>query len=152
MLIDEWHYSSGEHHGETIADVELSRRFREWLTTKHAPQNVHVPYPEFVFLDPSAASMRAQLHTDQITSWSADNTVLDGIADVANLLSQGKLIVTDKCVTFLAEVTEYEWDEKASDECRDEVVKRDDHAMDAAHYAIRSTIGQWQHEVYALAA
>lgn len=31
-------------------------------------------------------------------------------------------------------------------------MKRDDHAMDAARYAIRSTIGQWQHEVYVLAA
>lgn len=152
VLIDEWHYTAAEHHGETIPDVELSRRFREWLNSKHGPDGAYIPHPEYVFLDPSAASMRAQLHNDQITSWAADNAVLDGIADVANLLSQGKLIVTDKCVTFLAEVTEYEWDEKASDEGRDEVVKRDDHAMDAARYAIRSTIAQWQHEVYALAA
>lgn len=152
VLIDEWHYSSSEHHGETIPDIELSRKFREWLKAKHGPEGIYVPAPEFVFLDPSAASMRAQLHTDRITPWAADNTVLDGIADIANLLAQGKLIVTDKCVTFLAEVTEYEWDEKASDEGRDEVVKRDDHAMDAARYAIRSSIGQWQHVVYALAA
>ena len=145
-------YTSAEHHGETIPDVELSRRFREWLKSKHGPEGAYVPYPEFIFLDPSAASMRAQLHADQITSWAADNAVLDGIADVANLLAQGKLIVSDRCELFLAEVTEYEWDEKASDEGRDEVVKRDDHAMDAARYAIRSTIAQWQHEVYALAA
>lgn len=152
VLVDEWHYTSAEHHGETIPDVELSRRFREWLKSKHGPEGAYVPYPEFIFLDPSAASMRAQLHADQITSWAADNAVLDGIADVANLLAQGKLIVSDRCELFLAEVTEYEWDEKASDEGRDEVVKRDDHAMDAARYAIRSTIAQWQHEVYALAA
>lgn len=151
VLIDEWHYTAAEHHGETIPDIELSRRFREWLNGKHGPEGTYVPYPEFVFLDPSAASMRAQLHTDHITSWAADNAVLDGIADVANLLAQGKLIVSDRCELFLAEVTEYEWDEKASDEGRDEVVKRDDHAMDAARYAIRSTIAQWQHEVYGLA-
>lgn len=152
VLVDEWHYTAAEHHGETIPDIELSRRFREWLKAKHGPDGAYIPYPEFVFLDPSAASMRAQLHADQITSWAADNAVLDGIADVANLLAQGKLIVSDRCELFLAEVTEYEWDEKASDEGRDEVVKRDDHAMDAARYAIRSTIGQWQHEIYALAA
>lgn len=152
VLVDEWHYTAAEHHGETIPDIELSRRFREWLKAKHGPEGAYVPYPEFVFLDPSAASMRAQLHADQITSWAADNAVLDGIADVANLLAQGKLIVSDRCELFLAEVTEYEWDEKASDEGRDEVVKRDDHAMDAARYAIRSTVSQWHHEIYGLAA
>lgn len=152
VFIDEWHYSAAEHHGETIPDVELSRLFREWLKGKHGPEGHYVPPPEFVFLDPSAASMRAQLHSDNLTPWAADNSVLDGIANIANLLSRDKLIVSNKCKTFLAEVTEYEWDEKASDEGRDEVVKRDDHAMDAARYAIRSTIGQWQHEVYELAA
>lgn len=152
VLIDEWHYSSAEHHGETLPDVELSRRFRDWLKAGHAPEGVYVPHPEYVFLDPSAASMRAQLHSDQLTTWAADNTVLDGIADIGNLLAQDKLLVTDRCSTFLTEVTEYEWDQKASADGRDEVVKRDDHALDAARYAVRSTIGQWQHEVYALAA
>lgn len=152
VAIDEWHYSSAEHHGETLPDVELSRRFRDWLASKHGPEGAYVPSPEFVFLDPSAASMRAQLHSDGLTPWAADNTVLDGIADIANLLAQGKLIVTDRCETFLAEITEYEWDEKASDEGRDEVVKRDDHSLDAARYAIRSTVGYWQPVIYTLAA
>lgn len=152
VFIDEWHYSSAEHHGETLPDIELSRRFRDWLKAKHGPAGSYVPHPEYVFLDPSAASMRAQLHTDQLTTWAADNTVLGGIADLGNLLQQGKLLVTDRCKIFLADVTEYEWDQKASTEGRDEVIKRDDHAMDAARYAIRSTIGQWQHDVYELAA
>ncbi|GAA1786997.1 hypothetical protein [Leucobacter iarius] len=37
-----------------------------------------------------------------------ESPALVGIADVANLLAQGKLIVSDRCETFLAEVTEYE--------------------------------------------
>lgn len=152
VLIDEWHYSSAEHHGETIPDIELSKRFREWLNTNHSSANTYVPAPEFVFLDPSAASMRSQLHTDGLTPWPADNSVLDGIQDVGSLLAQGKLLVTDRCKGFLAEVTEYEWDAKAAEEGRDEVVKRDDHFCDAVRYAIRSTKSQWQHEVYGLAA
>lgn len=152
VVIDEWYYSAAEHHGETLPDVELSRRFREWLKAKHGPEGAYVPAPEFVFLDPAAASMRAQLHSDQITSWAADNAILDGIADVANLLAQGKLIVTDRCKLLLSEITEYEWDAKAAEEGKDEVVARDDHALDGLRYAIRSTIGQWQHEIYALAA
>ncbi len=152
VFIDEWHYSSAEHHGETIPDVELSRKFREWLRKDHGTDQVYVPAPEFIFLDPSAASMRSQLHNDNITSWAADNTVFDGIQTLGSLLAQDKLVVTDRCELFLAEVTEYEWDSKAAEEGKDEVVKRDDHAMDAGRYAIQSTIGQWHYEVYALAA
>lgn len=152
VLIDEWHYSSKEHHGETLPDVELSRRFREWLTKDHGTDTVYVPAPEFVFLDPSAASMRSQLHHDGTTSWAADNAVLDGIQTVASLLAQGKLIVTDRCTLFLEEVTEYEWDEKAAEKGEDAVVKVDDHSLDGARYAVQSTIGQWHYEVYGLAA
>lgn len=152
VLIDEWHYSAAEHHGETLPDIELSRRFREWLHTNHGTDNVYVPAPEFVFLDPSAASMRSQLHNDKITSWAADNAVLDGIQTLGSLLAQGKLIVTDRCKMFLAEVTEYEWDEKASEDGEDKPVKRDDHAMDAARYAVQSTVGQWHYDIYGLAA
>lgn len=36
--------------------------------------------------------MRSQLHADQLTTWSADNAGLDGIADIGNLLAQGKLL------------------------------------------------------------
>jgi PBSX family phage terminase large subunit len=152
VAIDEWHYSAAEHHGETLPDVELSKRFRDWLGSNHGPDGVYVPAPEYVFLDPSAASMRSQLHSDGLTPWAADNAVLDGIADISNLLAQGKLIVTDRCKVLLAEVTEYEWDAKAAEEGKDEVVKRDDHALDGLRYAVRSTIGQWQHVVYTLAA
>lgn len=152
VLIDEWHYSSKEHHGETLPDVELSRRFREWLAKDHGTDTVYVPAPEFVFLDPSAASMRSQLHHDGTTSWAADNAVLDGIQTVASLLAQGKLLVTDRCTLFLEEVTEYEWDEKAAEKGEDAVVKVDDHSLDGARYAVQSTIGQWHYEVYGLAA
>ncbi|KKI18771.1 hypothetical protein XM48_10610 [Leucobacter sp. Ag1] len=152
VLIDEWHYSSAEHHGETLPDVELSKRFREWLASKHGPEKRYVPAPEYVFLDPSAASMRAQLHDDGITPWQASNDVLKGISDVSNLLAQDRLIVSDRCEVFLSEVTEYEWDAKASEEGDDAVVKKDDHALDAARYAIRSTVSQWKPLVYGLAA
>ncbi len=152
VLIDEWSYSSKDHHGETLPDVELSRRFREWLATSHGTEQVYVPAPEFIFLDPSAASMRSQLHHDGVTSCAADNAVLDGIQTIASLLAQDKLIVTDRCKVFLTEVTEYEWDAKAAEAGEDAVVKVNDHAMDGGRYSVQSTIAQWHYEVYGLAA
>jgi PBSX family phage terminase large subunit len=152
VFIDEWHYSAKDHHGGTLPDVELSRRFREWLATSHGTEQVYVPAPEYVFLDPSAASMRSQLHHDGITSWAADNAVLDGIQLIASLLAQDKLIVTDRCKVFLSEVTEYEWDEKAAEKGEDAVVKVDDHGCDAGRYSVASTVGQWHYDVYGLAA
>lgn len=152
VLIDEWHYSAAEHHGETIPDIELSRQLREWLRKDHGTDQVYVPQPEYVFLDPSAASLRSQLHHDNLTSHAAKNDVLKGIQTLGSLLAQGKLLVTDRCVLFLEEVTEYEWDSKAADEGEDAVVKRDDHAMDGARYAVQSTIGQWHFDIYGLAA
>ncbi|QIK63848.1 PBSX family phage terminase large subunit [Leucobacter viscericola] len=152
VLIDEWGYTAAEHHGETLPDVELARRFREWLHTDHGNSQVSVPTHEFIFLDPSAASMRAQLFSDGTTTWAADNTVLDGIKNVASLLAQDKLIVTDKCTGFLGEVTEYEWDSKASEDGEDKPVKKDDHYCDAVRYAIQSCVGSWQYEIYGLAA
>lgn len=152
VFIDEWSYASKDHHGETLPDIELSRRFREWLKTSHGTDQVYVPAPEFIFLDPSAASMRSQLHHDGITSWAADNAVLDGIQLIASLLAQDKLIVTDRCKVFLSEVTEYEWDSKAAEKGEDAVVKVDDHGCDAGRYSVASTVAQWHYDIYGLAA
>lgn len=107
-----------------------------------------MPTPAVVFLGLVAASMRAQIHADGITPRAAHNTILD----VANFLAQGILIVIDKCELLLSENTEPEGDSKPSGEGENKIVTRDDHALDGLRYAIRSTIVQWQCEVYALAA
>ena len=151
-----WGYNAADHHGVTLPDVELSRQLREWVEDdgdlpKHHPGAFVTP--EFWFLDPSAASMRAQLRADEQPTWKADNRVLLGIADVANLLAKGRLIfVRETTAGIQAEITEYSWDPKAQAIGEDAVVKLNDHFMDALRYAVRSTRGVWEPIIYALAA
>lgn len=137
VLFDEWGYNSRENLGVRLPDMELSKRLIAWDRTQ--------PPSQYWFLDPSAASLAAQLRADGQPTWPADNAVIEGIQDVSNLLANDRLVVSTRCKGFLSEVTEYEWDSKASEAGLDQVVKLDDHYMDAGRYGIRSTAGQWGH-------
>ena len=145
-LIDEWrHDSSIEGEGGRLAPSEQSRLIRAWLRAPHLPDrnpgySARIP---FVFVDPAAADFRTQLKRDGLPTYAAENAVLPGIGTLASLITDGLLIVTDRCMGFVDEVTEYVWDAKASAEGNDEPVKEKDHSLDAARYAIHSTRAVW---------
>jgi len=141
VFMDEWGYNSRET-GIRLTDAELSRRFRRWLPQEHTPYPT-VLTPRFIMRDPSAASFAAQLQSDGITTWAANNTVNAGIATIATLLDQNRLIVTDRCAGWQSEVTEYRWDDKATEQGHDMVIKEDDHYLDAGRYITYSTKNVW---------
>lgn len=145
VFMDEWGYNSRET-GIRLTDLELSRRFRLWLPKEHTPYPTLLA-PRFIMRDPSAASFAMQLQADGITNWAANNDVLPGIATIANLLDNDQLIVTDRCVGWQSEVTEYRWNQKASDKGEDEVEKTDDHFLDGGRYVIFSTKNIWSQEL-----
>lgn len=148
-LIDEWSYDSRAADGVTKPDVELSAMFRDWLDTPHLPDG-HPSAglkPRFIVLDPSAASFRAQLQKDKVATFPGDNAVGPGIALMASLLAERKLMVTDRCPGFINEAPGYAWDPKASEEGHDEPVKVADHRLDAARYAIKTTEQFWRGQV-----
>lgn len=137
-LIDEW----GTLKGHGLDDVELSRRLRDWLDTKHLPNQSMDP--EWTIVDPSAASFKVRLHLDGINNLvNADNDVEYGLKTMASLLANGNLIVSDRCTGFISEVTGYSWDEKKALEGKDQPMKVADHYMDAARYGITTTENQW---------
>ena len=146
VLMDEWGYNSHDT-GQRLTDAELSRRFRQWLPKDHTPYPSTLP-PRFLVLDPAAASFREQLHHDLrgtgLSPWPADNAVLAGIATIGNLLDRDRLVVTDRCVGWQGEVTEYRWSDKATDKGEDEVVKEDDHYLDGGRYIAHTTKNMWQ--------
>lgn len=146
ILMDEWGYNSKET-GIRKTDAELSRSFRDWLPKEHTPFPTMLK-PRFIFLDPAAASFRVQLHNDLrgtgLSPWPADNSVLEGIATIGNLLETDRMVVTDRCTGWNGEVTEYQWDEKATEQGEDSVVKEDDHYLDGGRYVTQSTKNYWQ--------
>lgn len=92
-----------------------------------------------IYLDPSAASFRAELIRAGIDNIiDADNEVIDGIRFVAKLLSNGTFKICRKCRNLIAEFQSYVWDEKSIKSGIDKPKKENDHALDALRYALYS--------------
>lgn len=152
VLMDEWRYNPKDHGDVRLTDQGLSALFRAWLPTDHTPYPLTIQ-PRFLMLDPAAASMHMQMQQDLrgtgLSPWPAVNDVLPGIKTIANLLDQDQLIVTDRCAGWIEEVTEYRWSSKATEEGDDEVVKENDHSLDASRYIAHSTKTYWQPQLAA---
>ena len=150
IMLDEWRHDPRANNGRRLTNAEQSVEWRRWLRQSHTP-GIDLLKPRFHFVDPAAADFREQLKRDGVNTHRADNAVSEGIGDVASLISQRRLLVakpmavgTPGCQGWLDEVTEYAWDAKASLKSgTDEVVKINDHSMDAGRYAVRSTRSLW---------
>lgn len=135
--VDEWRYDatlSQQRH----TDAQLSAGVRAWLTTLPAP-------PEWVIVDPAAASFKVQLASDGILNvMNGENDVSYGIRAVASLLGAGKLRVSDRCTGITSEAPGYSWDPKATEKGQDAPIKVADHSLDALRYAIATTETEWR--------
>lgn len=155
IMMDEWGYDSKAEGNNNVrlTDRDLSARFVKFhKTVKHAPFPL-LNQPKFAMLDPAAASFRTQLHQDllgdDLSVWPADNDVLKGIATIGNLLGGDQFVVTDRCVGWQSEVTEYQWDEKATEKGEDKPIKERDHYLDGGRYITHTTRNYWQPELAA---
>ncbi|MEU6057992.1 PBSX family phage terminase large subunit [Streptomyces sp. NPDC047097] len=143
----EWRYD-GRHQRRQLTDIEYSERMRAWLGDVPGVGPVR---PQFVTVDPSAASFSAQLRRDRLTPTPANNAVLDGIRTMSSLLSAGKLLVHESCKSLIAEMPGYAWDDKAAQKGEDKPIKVADHGIDSIRYALYTTRALWQRQL-ALAA
>ncbi|WP_327335861.1 PBSX family phage terminase large subunit [Streptomyces sp. NBC_01324] len=142
-VASEWRYDA-RHQRRQLTDVEYSERLRAWLD--NVPRIGHVR-PQFVTVDPSAASFSAQLRRDRLTPTPANNSVLDGIRTVSSLLASDRLKVHSSCRELIAEVSGYAWDDKAAEKGEDKPIKAADHSCDALRYAVYTTRALWQHKL-----
>ena len=87
---------------------------------------------ERIIIDPSAASMIAEIHRrgKYIVS-KARNDVLPGISFTSALLQAGRMKICTGCEDAIREFGLYAWDEKGE---TDKVIKENDHAMDDIRY------------------
>ncbi|HUR07011.1 MAG TPA: PBSX family phage terminase large subunit [Nonomuraea sp.] len=128
-----------------LTDAEYSQKLGTWLDNlpdTYGPGTRGVR-PQWVVVDPSAASFITQLQRDGFTPTMGDNSVNDGIRTVSNLLGADHLRVHRSVSGFLDEVGSYAWDDKRAEKGDDVPVKLDDHALDAARYGLHTTQAAW---------
>ena len=142
-LTREWRWDS-KLQKRQLTDVEYSRRLRDFLTQHPVPgSTIKGIRPDWVVLDPSAASFKVQLYEDGLLARLADNEVKPGINTVGSLLRTDRLKVHRSCEGWLEEIPGYSWDIKASDKGTDAPVKTNDHSLDGGRYAIHTTRPIW---------
>lgn len=142
-IASEWRYD-GRQQRRQLTDLEYSQRMRAWLSDVPGFGAVR---PQFVTVDPSAASFSAQLRRDKLTPTPANNAVLDGIRTMSSLLSAGKLLVHSSCKGLITEMPGYAWDDKAAEKGEDKPIKIADHGIDSARYALFTTRALWQRQL-----
>ncbi|MFC4128909.1 PBSX family phage terminase large subunit [Nocardia rhizosphaerae] len=144
--MDEWRYKAGKEEARW-SNVELSKGVRDWMALPHHPDDDPENPPRARYrtvVDSSAADFRVQLKQDGLTSLKANKDVLYGIRTMSTLVSAKRLKFTDRCPELLKEIPGYVWDEKASAEGKDEVVKLNDHGIDAVRYLLVTEERKWR--------
>lgn len=144
VLVDEWRHDPATTNVR-LTDQQLSAGVRDWLAMPHLPGTVEQRRPEWVVVDPAAASFKVQLFNDGVGNvTNADNDVAYGIRTLASLLGSGQLVVSDRCQGFINEAPGYSWDDKATSKGEDKPVKVADHSLDAGRYAVTTTETLWR--------
>lgn len=93
-----------------------------------------------MIVDPSASSLIVTAHKKGINTRKANNEVQSGIRMVYTLLNSGHILINrDKCPNLISELGLYIWNEKRGKTGKEEVVKQNDHALDALRYTIYTT-------------
>ncbi|WP_086705604.1 PBSX family phage terminase large subunit [Streptomyces antimycoticus] len=141
-LVDEWRHDP-QHAQARLTDGQLSAGLRGWLDGQHLP-NGGPERPEWIAVDPAAASFRLQLYRDGLMPSEADNDVSRGIGLLATLLAEGQLLVSDRCAGFIREAPGYSWDPAATEKGEDKPLKVADHSLDGGRYAVATTEALWR--------
>lgn len=138
-IVDEWAPSTGQ------TDARQSQLLRGWLGVREPEPRQH---PEWVYVDPAAASFKMQLFHDGMTNVAnAHNDVLAGIRTVSSLLGTDRLRVSAACEQLIEFLPGYGWDPKATLKGEDKPMKVDDHEVDALRYGVHSTRVLWRDSI-----
>lgn len=143
-VASEWRHDSRKAHRQ-MTDAEYSTAVRGWLDGIPVPgTNLRGVRPEYVAVDPSAASFIQTLYRDGLVPTPADNDVLSGIRNVATLMGRDKLRIHQSCKGLLDELPGYSWDDKKALLGLDVPIKVADHSCDALRYGIHTTQPIWR--------
>lgn len=154
-FLDFWRWDAVERHRQKT-DMELAEDMDAWLQKlKIIPKYIFIPDDAASFIQQVFQLRRQKRQKGQQTNLGivmaadrAPGSVLDGIRDIASLLSIRRLLFARKVEQAggLKDWVNYAWDEKAQKLGEDKPVKQFDHDADAGRYAlrgIRNIYRQW---------
>lgn len=121
-LCEKEYYYSGRKEIKQKTDEEYCDDLIKFL------DGIHI---SGIIVDPSAASFIAALRKRGFVVIAAKNAVIDGIRFTSGLINRGLLLFRPCCKSTIQEFSVYSWDPDTEE---DEVIKKDDHAMDAMRY------------------
>lgn len=136
LVLDEWRPAAGLTEAQYVSGMVA------WLAQRPV---VTWRSPEWVVMDPSRASFRAEAIAQRVPRVDdATNSVVPGLQTVASAIARHRLVVSDIATGLLDELPAYRWDPKASDKGEDRPYKHDDHSIDALRYAAHTTAWSWR--------
>jgi len=146
-LAREWRHDSRIAR-RSLTDVEYSQKVRAWLADLPVPgTGMRGVHPEYIVVDPSAASFRHQLYRDGLSPLLANNNKLDRIRLTSSLLAADLLRVHESCDGWINEIPGYSWDPDKAQKGEDEPIDVDNHSLDGGGYAVLTTQAAWRPHV-----
>ena len=123
-LVDEYYYD-GRKTGKQKTDKEYSDDLQQFIKNNKV-------YPTAIIVDPSAASLKAQLRQDGLMTKDAKNDVQLGIRNVMHKLHSKQYQIAEHCKDTRREYGLYSWNDKLLN--KDEPLKENDHTCDRDRY------------------
>ena len=136
-VVQEYYYDSVKK-GRQKTDDELA----DDLVTLCGVHSVRA-----IYVDPSAASLKAELRRRNLPVLDAKNDVLEGIKVTSKFIANKNLVIHKSCQQLIETIQSYSWDPKAADRGEDKPLKKSEHICDALRYALYSAFphGQFSH-------
>lgn len=142
------YYHSGRETGRQKSPSEYARDFKEFYelieNLINAGNTGTKRKVEAVFIDPSARGFAEEIKRilPTVRIVPADNAVKVGIERVQKLYSFSRLKISDTQEHLIDEIDLYKFNKDLLDKGKEEVLKENDHCMDAKRYYV---MGMWRY-------
>lgn len=131
IIIKEYYYS-GRDTKISKSVTQYVDDFEKWL-----PRDVRLSE---IILDPSAKALTREFENRGYLVTKANNVVLEGINETANMIYNEELYVYEDCEETINEFGVYVWDPKAGERGEDAPLKDNDHCMDSVRYFVMEQV------------
>ena len=126
FIHNEYYYGKAKD-GKAKSDVELADDFDTFVGTEK---------DFIVIVEPSAESFIVELQNRGYYVEKAKNDVIQGISLTSSLFTQNRIYINEKCKNTDLEIQGYIWNDKKSNQGKEEPVKNNDHTCDALRYFV----------------